>query len=151
MNKLDVPRQGPLWLAVILALAASVFPAAADVLITIDKSAQRMMVAVDGNTRWKWPVSTGAHGYDTPNGSYNAYRMEKEYSSKEWDDAPMPHSIFFTKRGHAIHGTYNTKRLGRPVSHGCVRLSPSNAAALYDLAQSQGVTNLRVVVTGRVI
>ncbi len=47
--------------------------------------------------------------------------MEADHYSKEWDDAPMPHSIFFTKRGHAIHGTDYARRLGDPASHGCVR------------------------------
>jgi lipoprotein-anchoring transpeptidase ErfK/SrfK len=122
----------------------------AAVLITIDKSAQRMTVAVDGAVRWTWPVSTGSRGYDTPNGSYTAFRMEKDHFSREWDDAPMPHSIFFTKRGHAIHGSYETRRLGRPVSHGCVRLSPGNAAKLYALVQSEGVSSATVVVTGAI-
>jgi lipoprotein-anchoring transpeptidase ErfK/SrfK len=94
-------------------------------------------------------VSTGAPGYDTPSGSYTAFRMEKEYSSKEWDDAPMPNSIFFTQRGHAIHGSYD-KRVGKPVSHGCVRLSPPNAAKLYSLVESKGVASTKVVVTGRI-
>jgi lipoprotein-anchoring transpeptidase ErfK/SrfK len=106
-----------------VALILTLLPVRADVLITIDKSAQRMTVAVDGAMRWRWPVSTGARGYDTPDGNYTAFRMEKDYSSKEWDDAPMPNSIFFTQRGHAIHGSYD-KRLGRPASHGCVRAKP---------------------------
>jgi lipoprotein-anchoring transpeptidase ErfK/SrfK len=138
--------QGSLFATVVLLLA--VLPAVADVVITIDKSAQRMTVAVDGAKRWTWPVSTGARGYDTPSGSYTTFRMEKDYSSKEWDDAPMPYSIFFTKRGHAIHGSYDTKRLGRPVSHGCVRLHPANAAKLYALVESRGVATAKVVVTG---
>ncbi len=75
--------------------------------------------------------------------------MEKDYSSKEWDDAPMPNSIFFTQRGHAIHGSYD-RRLGRPVSHGCVRLNPGNAAKLFSLVERTGVTNTKVVVTGRI-
>ena len=132
-----------------LALLIGVLPAAAGVEITIDKSIQRMTVAVDGTTRWRWPVSTGARGYDTPNGSYSALRMEKDYSSKEWDDAPMPNSIFFTQRGHAIHGSFD-KRLGKPVSHGCVRLSPGNAAKLYSLVESQGVANTKVLVSGHI-
>jgi L,D-transpeptidase-like protein len=132
-----------------LALLIGVLPAAAGVGITIDKSIQRMTVAVDGTTRWRWPVSTGARGYDTPNGSYSALRMEKVYSSKEWDDAPMPNSIFFTQRGHAIHGSFD-KRLGKPVSHGCVRLSPGNAAKLYSLVESQGVANTKVLVSGHI-
>ena len=131
-------------------LIATTPSADAAVLITIDKSAQRMTVAVDGAVRWTWPVSTGSRGYDTPSGSYTAFRMEKEHFSREWDDAPMPHSIFFTKRGHAIHGSYETRRLGRPVSHGCVRLHPGNAATLYALVQNAGVSNARVVVTGAV-
>src|SRR5436189_6367467 len=133
-----------LWFCAAIALVLAALPAAADVVITIDKSAQRMTVAVDGATRWRWPVSTGARGYDTPSGSYTAFRMEKDYSSKEWDDAPMPNSIFFTKRGHAIHGSYD-KRLGKPVSHGCVRLNPANAAKLYSVVESKGVTNTKVV------
>lgn len=132
-----------------IALLITAISAAADVVITIDKSAQRMTVAVDGTTRWKWPLSTGARGYDTPSGSYTAFRMEKDYSSKEWDDAPMPNSIFFTQRGHAIHGSYD-KRLGRPLSHGCVRLTPANAAQLYSLVESKGVGSTKVVVTGRI-
>jgi lipoprotein-anchoring transpeptidase ErfK/SrfK len=129
-------------------LAAAVPAANAGVLITIDKSAQRMTVAVDGATRWSWPVSTGRRGYATPSGSYTAFRMEKDHFSKEWDDAPMPHSIFFTKQGHAIHGSYETKRLGTAASHGCVRLHPAHAAQLYALVERRGVSSATVVVTG---
>jgi lipoprotein-anchoring transpeptidase ErfK/SrfK len=49
----------------------------------------------------------------------------------------MPHSIFF-HGGYAIHGSYETRYLGRPASHGCVRLHPSNAAALYSLVRKHG-------------
>src|SRR5437588_6811720 len=133
-----------------LALLSAVLPAAADVLITIDKSAQRMTVDVDGATRWRWPVSTGARRYDTPNGRYTASRMEKVYSSKEWDDAPMPNSIFFTQRGHAIHGSDHVRAIGRPASHGCVRLGRANASALWELVKQEGMPNTRVVLTGEV-
>src|SRR5262245_43535931 len=74
--------------------------------------------------------------------------MEPDHDSKEWDDAPMPHSIFFTPVGHAIHGSPHTKRLGTAVSHGCVRLAPNNAAILYALVEKAGMRNTRVVVTG---
>jgi lipoprotein-anchoring transpeptidase ErfK/SrfK len=138
-----------LLLVAAAAFTGTIATAIAAVRITVDKSAQRMTVAVDGEVRWTWPVSTGRRAYDTPNGSYTAFRMEKDHFSKEWDNAPMPHSIFFTQRGHAIHGSYHTQ-LGRPVSHGCVRLSPGNAAKLYALVQRQGVGNANVVVTGSV-
>jgi hypothetical protein len=125
-------------------------PASANILITVDKSSQRMSVSVDGQPRWNWRVSTGAPGYDTPSGTFRAFRMEASHFSKEFDDAPMPHSIFFTQRGHAVHGYLNTSHLGLPVSHGCVRLDPQNASALYALVKQQGVLNTTVVITGHV-
>ena len=74
--------------------------------------------------------------------------MEEDHYSKEFDDAPMPHSIFFTKIGHAIHGTDSVNRLGSPASHGCVRLSRDNAATLFALVKEQGVLNTTVTLTG---
>lgn len=116
--------------------------------IYIDKSSQRMTVAVNGVKRYTWPVSTGKFGYATPSGTFRPFRMEPDHFSREWDDAPMPHSIFFTYHGHAIHGSYYTSRLGRPVSHGCVRLAPQNAATLYSLVARQGMGNTRITVSG---
>src|SRR6476660_5888377 len=125
-------------------------PAHANIMIIIDKSAQKMTVTVNGEDRYTWPVSTGRNGYDTPNGDFQPFRMEKDHFSREWDDAPMPNSIFFTKIGHAIHGTFEARNLGRPASHGCVRLSTQNAATLYALVKQEGVFNTRVKLTGHV-
>lgn len=131
------------------ALAASIIgPAQAEIVVTVDKSAQRMTVKHDAELLYSWPVSTGRSGYATPSGSYTAFRMEADHYSREWDDAPMPHSIFFTKIGHAIHGSYATNKLGMPASHGCVRLSPKNAATLFALVEREGVTNTKVVLIG---
>ena len=116
--------------------------------ITVNKVSQKMTVELDGDTVYKWPVSTGAPGYETPSGTYRPFRLEKEHFSKEWDDAPMPHSIFFTGRGHAVHGSYHVKSLGRRASHGCVRLHPDNAAKLFALVQKTGTSNTRVIVKG---
>jgi len=134
-------------LSLIFALAAPAV-AAASILITVDRSTQRMTVNVDGVQRWVWQVSTGRSGYATPAGSYTAFRMEEDHYSKEFDDAPMPHSIFFTKLGHAIHGTLDARHLGSAASHGCVRLSTANAAKLYALVEEQGLPNTKVVITG---
>jgi hypothetical protein len=123
-------------------------PALADIQITVDKSAQTLTVARDGQVLHKWPVSTGRVGRFTPAGSYQAFRMEKDHFSREFDDAPMPHSIFFTKRGHAIHGSFETRKLGRPASGGCVRLAPENAKVLFDLVKAEGVLKTKVSVTG---
>jgi hypothetical protein len=122
--------------------------AQAKVAITIDKDNQQMTVAVDGVARYHWPVSSGIPSRETPSGSFRAFRMEEDHYSKEFDDAPMPHSIFFTKAGHAIHGTDSVSRLGTPASHGCVRLSRDNASTLYALVQQEGVLNTTVTLTG---
>jgi L,D-transpeptidase catalytic domain len=132
---------------VVLAVAS---PARANVMILIDKSAQKMTVTVNGEDRYVWPVSTGRSGYDTPGGDFQPFRMEKDHFSREWDDAPMPHSIFFSQIGHAIHGTYETRNLGRPASHGCVRLSTQNAATLFALVKQEGVFNTHVRLVGQI-
>jgi hypothetical protein len=123
-------------------------PALAKIDITIDKNNQIMTVAVDGAERYRWPVSSGIPSRETPSGSFRAFRMEADHFSKEFDDAPMPHSIFFTKVGHAIHGTDSEGRLGTPASHGCVRLSKANAATPYALVEKDGVLNTTVTLTG---
>jgi hypothetical protein len=125
-------------------------PASANVLITIDKGSQRMLVAVDGATRYEWPVSTGRPGFDTPNGTFRPNRMEVMHYSNAYEDAPMPHSIFFDLNGHAIHGFSDTPHLGMAVSHGCVRLSPANAAVLYDVVKAEGMGNTTVIVRGHI-
>ena len=129
-----------------LALTNAAF--ATNVLITINKVSQKMTVKVDGETEYVWPVSTGARGHETPSGKYRPFRMEKDHFSKEWDDAPMPNSIFFTGQGHAIHGSMYVKSLGRRASHGCVRLEPGNAAKLFALVQQTGMANTTVIVRG---
>jgi hypothetical protein len=138
-----------------LALAASfaslalAVPARADLLIRVDKAAQRMTVIEDGRPLYVWPVSTGVARYDTPNGAFRPFRMEKDHFSREWDDAPMPYSIFFTKQGHAIHGTNHTS-IGRAASHGCVRLSVKHAAILWGLVKREKMANTKVVLFGEV-
>jgi lipoprotein-anchoring transpeptidase ErfK/SrfK len=135
-------------LAFVVLMAGSIAASATKVIITISKPGQKMTVVVDGEKKYSWPVSTGAPGYTTPSGKYRPFRMERDHFSKEWDDAPMPNSIFFTPEGHAIHGSFHTKRLGQRASHGCVRLAPANAAKLYALVQQAGMKNTTVLVKG---
>ena len=118
------------------------------VLVTIDKTTQKMTVSINGTKKYDWRVSTGRPGYSTPSGTYTATSMNEVWYSKEWDNAPMPHSIFFMADGHAIHGSYEVKTLGKPVSHGCVRISPQNATTLYALVGKNGLKNTQVVLTG---
>jgi hypothetical protein len=137
-------------LLVAFGMAVAVLPAAAtaEVLIVVNKTRQLMTVSVGGVERHSWPVSTGLSDYATPAGAFTPSRLVKEHYSKEWDNAPMPHSIFFTDAGHAIHGSHAVKRLGSPASHGCVRLAPAHAKALFDLVMAEGTGNTRIEVTG---
>jgi hypothetical protein len=131
----------------VVALLIGTVPAAAKVVVTIDKSTQHMSISVDGTPRYNFAVSTGRAGYGTPNGTYHPERLARTWFSKKYYNSPMPHSIFF-HGGFAIHGSYEISRLGGPASHGCVRLHPSNAATLYALVQSEGASNTTIVVTG---
>ena len=113
---------------------------ASSVLVIVDIQMQTMQVRVDGVTKYRWDVSTGRVGYDTPPGRFQPLRMHKKYFSKKYDNAPMPYAIFF-HGGYAIHGTGDLKRLGRVASHGCVRLDPANAKVLFSLVQQAGMLN----------
>src|SRR5262245_34177597 len=121
--------------------------ARASVNVHIDKSQQRMTVSVDGKPRYSWAVSTGRRGFGTPSGVYRPQMMARRWFSRKYYNSPMPYSIFF-HGGYAIHGSYEIRRLCGPASHGCVRLHPTDAAALFALVRSRGTQNTRIVVTG---
>ena len=118
--------------------------ARAEVIVHIDKSAQRMTVVVDGAEKYRWPISTGLGG-GPPSGAYRPQRFERKWHSRKYDWAPMPYSIFFHE-GYAIHGTIHVSRLGNRASKGCVRLHPDKAAILFSLVQQNGVDATRIVV-----
>ncbi len=118
------------------------------IVANIDKGTQEMTVFIDGVETHTWPVSTGIGGYSTPTGEYTTTSMNKIWYSRQWDNAPMPHAVFFTKKGHAIHATNEVKKLGSPASRGCVRLSPKNAETFYTHVKKSGLKNTQVVLTG---
>jgi hypothetical protein len=132
--------------ALFMATGASIADAAVE--IDVNKDIQQMTVSVDGQVLYRWPVSSGNPTHETPDGKFQTFRMEENHFSKEFDDAPMPHSIFFTKQGHAIHGTDSVKSLGMPVSHGCVRLSRAHATTLWNLVKKEGLLKTTVRLTG---
>jgi L,D-transpeptidase catalytic domain len=112
--------------------------AQATVHIHIDLRTQSMHVS-SRHGDYNWAVSTGRPGHRTPTGVYRPQRMYVMTHSHKYDDAPMPHAIFFTG-GYAIHGTYQTAALGGVASHGCIRLAPGNAAALFEMVKHEGAT-----------
>ena len=134
-------------IAALISFALTVPAAAAkSVVARVDLSEQKMRVIVDGEVAHEWAVSTGRGRYRTPTGSFQPYRMHKRYFSKKYHGAPMPYSVFY-HRGYAIHGTTEVKKLGRPASHGCVRLHPDNARKLFTLIKRVGpkATRIRIV------
>lgn len=125
------------------AMIASIGAAQATVQIRIDLSTQRMQVESSKGS-YSWPVSTARAGYATPRGVFAPTGLQRMHYSRKYHMSPMPHSIFFNG-GYAIHGTYETGALGRPASHGCVRIAPANAATLYKLVQEEGA---QISITG---
>src|ERR1051326_9250732 len=114
----------------VVALLIGIVPAAAKVVVTIDKPTQHMSVSVDGAPRYNFVVSTGRAGYGTPNGTYRPERLARTWFSKKYYGSPMPHSIFF-HGGFAIPGSYETGRLGGPPSPGRGRAAPGHRPGLF--------------------
>lgn len=110
--------------------------ASATVMIEVDLSRQRMFVH-SSRANYTWPVSTARSGYETPAGEYEPIALERMHYSQKYDNAPMPYSIFFYG-GYAIHGSSEIRSLGRPASHGCIRLAPGNAKLLYEMVEAEG-------------
>lgn len=130
--------------AVVIGMSSSSF--AARLVAHVDISSQTMTVKKDGRVIHRWKVSTGRSGYRTPTGVWGPKRMHKMWHSRKYHMSPMPYSIFF-RGGYAIHGTNYVSKLGRPASHGCVRLHTANAKRLYQLTKMVGPKNMRVKIT----
>lgn len=136
--------------AVILLGAAVIFGSvgtgeAASLTARIDISSQTMTVSEYGRVVHRWQVSTARRGYRTPRGTYRPIRLHRMWHSRKYHNSPMPYSVFF-HGGYAIHGTYETRSLGRPASHGCVRLHPRDAATFFAMVKDAGAGNTRIVV-----
>ncbi|HET9538413.1 MAG TPA: L,D-transpeptidase [Mesorhizobium sp.] len=133
-----------------IALAAMLFATtvesiSAGLVARIDVANQTMTVSRHGRVIYTWNVSTARRGYVTPRGTYRPTRLHRMWYSRKYDMSPMPYSVFF-RGGYAIHGTGYVKQLGRPASHGCVRLATANAARFYSLVKQVGPGNTRIVV-----
>lgn len=131
--------------ALVLGFGISPAGAASQLVARVSISQQTMEVLVDGRAEFEWKVSTAGKGYVTPTGSFKPTRMHEMWYSRKYDNAPMPHSVFF-HGGYAVHATDQVKRLGKPASHGCVRLHPSAAADFYQLVETFGPSNTSIVI-----
>ncbi|MGN6465149.1 MAG: L,D-transpeptidase [Rhizobiaceae bacterium] len=129
-----------------IVLATTAVTWAGSLVAEIDISKQTMTVSEYGHVMYRWRVSTARSGYHTPRGTYRPIRLNRMWRSRKYHNSPMPHSVFF-HGGYAIHGTYETRNLGRPASHGCIRLHPEDAARFFAMVQEAGLGNTRIVVT----
>jgi lipoprotein-anchoring transpeptidase ErfK/SrfK len=129
------------------AAPARIVASAPTLILEADLATQRLTVREGGQVLHEWPISSGRAGFGTPRGTFRPTWMAKSWFSRKYDNAPMPHAVFFNG-GIAFHGTTSISMLGRPASHGCVRLAPANAARLYQLVRTHGLTRTQVVVHG---
>jgi lipoprotein-anchoring transpeptidase ErfK/SrfK len=138
----------PVLLAIALAVASCLTPSAASagVHARISKSGQTMDVFVRGGHYYSWPVSTGRGRYATPSGTFRPQRLERRWYSTKYNNAPMHYAVFYSG-GYAIHATAEVRHLGRPASHGCVRLAPSHARQFFSLVSSHGAARTRNTIT----
>ena len=117
--------------------------------VRVDRSEQQAYVYVKGELVHTWLVSTGVAGFATPNfDTHPNGRIYDAYSSKKFPGGDykglgnMPYAIFISG-GFAIHGTTvsNFPKLGKPASHGCIRLHSENALILNRLVRQYGIPN----------
>lgn len=117
-------------------------------IVSINLSEQSMSVSEGGAVRYTWPISSGTVRHQTPTGVFRPEWTSKMWYSRKYDWAPMPHAVFING-GVAVHATYHVSALGSPASHGCIRLSPTNAKTFYNLVQSHGLKKVKVTVFGK--
>ena len=122
----------------------------AAVRIRVDLTTQRLTVeGPEVNKIFK--ISSGlAPKYGTP-GSGKCFApdfIEAMHYSSLYNKAPMPNSIFYNGN-IAIHGTEAEWLLGKPASHGCIRLSKADAKTLYEVVKANGKSKASVCVEGK--
>ena len=102
---------------------------------------RQAMWAYDGNRVVERSyISTGTEKFRTPTGLYfvntkiDEQTMEGVLGGEYYNVPNVPYVMYFTDRGHAIHGTYWHNNFGNPMSHGCVNLPMDIAAWIYGWA-----------------
>ena len=115
--------------------------------IVIDLSEQRARLIERGNIHATFQVSSGARDTPTPKGKFQIHRKQTLRVSSLDVPYRMPYYMAFTPNGsHGLHALpylgqspessdfwqEAMSHIGIPVSHGCVRLLPEDAAALFE-------------------
>jgi lipoprotein-anchoring transpeptidase ErfK/SrfK len=128
-----------------LAMPTALRAETSNIVVRVLVDEQTMHVFHGGRLIHEWPVSTARAGKITPRGQWTAQWLSRNHRSSRYNNAPMPYAIFYS--GHyAVHGTDQIGMLGRPASAGCVRLHPDNARILFEMARTEGLENVQIVV-----
>ncbi len=139
-------RLSAVMISAAMFLAVSAIASHADVIARVNLSSQTMHVQVDGRYYARWKISSGRKGYRTPTGTWRPKWTTRMHYSTKYNYSPMPFSVFYN-RGYAVHGTNYVRRLGRPASHGCIRLHTANARKFYNLVKRHGRRNTVIKVS----
>ncbi|MDO4687162.1 MAG: L,D-transpeptidase [Corynebacterium sp.] len=94
----------------------------------IDLAGQRSWLQRNGQVTYgAVPISSGAQGWETPRGTHHVTRKVQNEISREFNNAPMPYSVYFTNNGIAFHqGDVNL------LSHGCIHLNHNDAVTYFN-------------------
>lgn len=111
-----------------------------EVWVDVNLSYQYMTIYQGNNILLELYISSGKNGWETPTGTYYvnqmivSHDMQGSSGGETWYVPNVPHSLYFTNYGHAIHGTYWHNSFGTRLSHGCVNMPEWAAAYLFSIA-----------------
>lgn len=111
-----------------------------EVWVDINLSWQYMTVYQGSNILMEVTISSGKDGWETPTGTYYVQSMLAldtmvgDVAGENWYVPDVPHVLYFTGGGHAIHGTYWHSSFGTRLSHGCINMPLDSAAYLFSIA-----------------
>jgi hypothetical protein len=108
--------------------------------VVVSLSQQALWAYENGEVIRSTYVSTGTEKFRTPPGSFTVINkvpvqdMAGVIGGESYNVPNVPDVLYFTDRGHALHGTYWHENFGTPMSHGCVNLPMDVADWMYGWA-----------------
>ncbi len=106
----------------------SAAPATGTLVITIDLEARVISAFRDGHEIGTAVALLGTPSHPTPTGTFPVLNKSREHFSRKYNNAPMPHSLWLTNTGIAIHGSPVTNGY---ASHGCIGVPDPFAEKLF--------------------
>ena len=138
------------------ALAQETRPVARRIVVSIPD--RKLALVEDGRAVKIYPVAVGAAATPSPTGSFTVI---ERLSHPTWygpgkvvppgKSNPLgPRWIGLSRRGYGIHGTSNPRSIGRPASHGCIRMHNADVEELFGLVAIGDRVELYAERTGEV-